>query len=249
MNTVRPPDEHYFQVMADSAPSHWWYTARRALFEQLLAGLVPRGATALDVGCGTGETMALLHQLGATRVAGTDISEDALAHARGRGAGGTVMAALAERLPCADGRVDVLVSSDVLEHLTDDRVALTEYRRVMRPGATLLVTVPSYRWLWSELDERAGHHRRYRLGELTEAVGACGFAVQRASYFFSFLVPPAIAIRRTPLGRLTPATDEDASGGPLATAVLSRLAAGERQLLRRRDLPFGLSAVVVATAS
>ena len=61
----RQPGREYFEVMAHSAGSHWWYRARRALFAELLGGLVPAGATAIDVGCGTGETIALLRALGA----------------------------------------------------------------------------------------------------------------------------------------------------------------------------------------
>ena len=179
--------------------------------------------------------------------AGTDLSEDALAYARHHPQG-SVLAAAAEQLPFADGCADLLVSSDVLEHLDDDRVALREYRRVLRPGGLLLVTVPSYQSLWSDHDERAGHRRRYRLSELTTTVGSARFRVERASYFFSYLVPPALAVRRTPLGRLTADTDEEASAGRIASAVLSRLGAVERALLRRRSIPFGLSQVVLASA-
>ncbi len=247
MSTDRQPDAEYFAVMAERATGHWWYVARRELFRQLLAGRVQPGTTALDVGCGTGETMAVLRELGAGRVAGTDLSDDALAYARHHPQG-SVLAATAEQLPFADGCADLLVSSDVLEHLDDDRVALREYRRVLRPGGLLLVTVPSYQGLWSAHDERAGHRRRYRLSELTSAVESTRFRVERASYFFSYLVPPALAVRRTPLGRLTADTDEEASAGRVASAVLSRLGAAERAVLRRRSLPFGLSQVVLASA-
>jgi ubiquinone/menaquinone biosynthesis C-methylase UbiE len=240
------PGADYFAVMADAAAGHWWYVARRALFRDLLTGRVPAGGTVLDIGCGTGETMALLRELGAARVAGTDLSDHALAHARSRG--GPVAAALAEALPFPSACADVLVSADVIEHVDDDRVALREYRRVLRPGGTLLVTVPSYAWLWCEHDDRAGHRRRYRLTELRDAVHGGGFRVERSSYYFSFLVPPAAALRRTPLRRLTSGTDEEASGGALAGRVLGGLATAERRFLRHRTVPFGLSQMVLATA-
>jgi SAM-dependent methyltransferase len=247
---VRPghqPDAGYFAVMADHAADHWWYRSRRSLMALLLDGAVPAGGTALDVGCGTGETMALLRRLGATTVAGTDLSDDALAHARRRGGTATAMAALAEQLPFADACADVLVSTDVLEHLDDDRRAVREYGRVLKPGGRLLVTVPAYGWLWSAADDRAGHRRRYARHQLAAVVAAEGFTVDRATHFFSFLVPPAVVIRKTPLGRLTADTDEDASGGPLVGRVLSGLAAAERRVLRRHRIPIGLSMVVLAT--
>ena len=82
MRPDRQPQAEYFEVMAHSASTHWWYEARRALFAQLLSGRIPPGATALDIGCGTGETLALLRSLGAKRVAGTDLSAHALGHAK-----------------------------------------------------------------------------------------------------------------------------------------------------------------------
>ncbi len=251
MNAVMPghqPGREYFEVMAESAGGHWWYQARRALFSDLLDGLVPTGGTAIDVGCGTGETLTVLRALGAARAAGTDLSADALLAATANGEA-AVTRALAEQLPFPDRCADVLVSSDVLEHLDDDRLALREYRRVLRPGGTLLVTVPSYQWLWCHLDERAGHRRRYRLGELCDAVAGSGFDISSRSHYFSFLVPPAAVLRRTPLGRLSPATDEDASDGPLVSRAMLALSSAERRLLRRRAIPVGLSQFVLARAA
>ena len=73
--------------------------------------------------------------------------------------------------------------------------------------------------------------------------------MQRRSHYFSFLVPPAALLRRTPLGKLGPATDEEASSGALVGAALMALSATERRLLRHRTIPFGLSQFVLATAT
>lgn len=241
------PDAEYFAVMAAHAAQHWWYRSRRELISLLLNGAIPPGATALDVGCGTGDTMAVLHGLGATTVAGTDLSGEALRYARHHRGRATVLASRAEQLPFADACADVVVSTDVLEHLDDDHRAALEYRRVLKPGGRLLVTVPAYRWLWSAADDRAGHRRRYARNELPAVIAAAGFTVDRRTHFFSFLVPPALLIRKTPLGRLAPGTDEDASGGPLVGGMLSALAAVERRVLTRHALPLGLSVAVLAT--
>jgi ubiquinone/menaquinone biosynthesis C-methylase UbiE len=243
------PQEAYFDVMAENAGEHWWYRARRELLRDLLDGKVRRGGVAIDVGCGTGEVMALLHDAGAGVVAGTDLSPHALGHAAGRVEHGSLLASRAEQLPLADSCADVVVSLEVIEHLDSDLVALAEYRRVLRPGGTLLVTVPAYESLWSEHDEWAGHRRRYSAGQLTRAVGRAGFEVERTTYYFSFLVPPAFLVRRTPLRRLVNTTDEAASSSPLVTKVMAGAAKAERALLRRFDhLPFGLSIAAVAVA-
>ena len=50
----------------------------------------------------------------------------------------------AVQLPFADGSFDRVIASEVLEHIVDDRAALAEFARVLRPGGTLAATVPSF---------------------------------------------------------------------------------------------------------
>jgi ubiquinone/menaquinone biosynthesis C-methylase UbiE len=244
------PDQAYFDVMAANSDRHWWYRARWNLVAELLDGLVPPAATAIDVGCGTGEVLALLADAGAQRIVGSDLSTDALGYAAGRAGGGALLVSRAERLPFPPACADVVVSLEVIEHLDSDIAALREFRRVLRPGGTLLVTVPAYESLWGDHDDWAGHRRRYGAGQLTRTIGRCGFEVTRTSYYFSFLVAPAFVVRRTPLRRLVTSTDEEASSSPLGDRVLSGAARFERAVLRRVGrLPFGLSILAVARAS
>jgi SAM-dependent methyltransferase len=136
---------------------------------------------------------------------------------------------------------------DVLEHVADDRAALREYHRVVEPGGVAVLMVPAYQWLFSDHDRRACHHRRYSARALAERTEEAGFVVERAGYFHSFLVPPAVLLRRTPLHRLQRGTDEEASGGSaLVGRVCGALAAAERRLARRRGVPAGLSVALVA---
>lgn len=244
------PDATYFDLMAAHSAEHWWYQARWQLVGQLLKGRVPQGGVAIDVGCGTGEVVQLLAAEGARVVAGTDLSGHALAHAQPRVAGhGSLIAADAECLPFPTGRADVLVSLEVIEHVDSDLAALREYRRVLRKGAILLVTVPSYESLWAPHDDRAGHRRRYGLGQLARTVGRAGFEVHRTSYYFSFLVPPAYVVRRTPLRRLAGDADEELSSSPILGRVMAGAARAERAWLGRgHRLPFGLSILALASA-
>ena len=65
----------------------------------------------------------------------------------------------------------------MLEHLDDDRAALAELRRVVRPGGALVVTVPAHPRLWSRHDELNHHRRRYTRASLRAAAGAGGWEV------------------------------------------------------------------------
>jgi SAM-dependent methyltransferase len=243
------PDDDYFEMMAEVAEQHWWYRSRRRLLARLLAGRLRADGVALDVGCGTGETLTALEAAGAGTAIGTDLSPLALAlgaRARGRR---TVAVALAEGLPFADDRADCIVAMDVIEHLDDDVLALRELLRVARPGATVYLTVPAYQFLWSEHDVRAAHRRRYTASMLERSARAAGIDVERISYYNSFLVVPAVLLRRTPLRRLGRDTDEETSMmHPLVDRLFLALARLEQRWLVRHRVPFGLSIVLVGRA-
>jgi SAM-dependent methyltransferase len=243
------PDDDYFACMAATAGGHWWYVARRNLVADALGGRLPLGSVALDVGTGTGEFLDTLTELGAGLALGTELSQPAIATAVSAPEQRIVLRSVAEHLPVADGSVDRLTSLDVIEHLDDDLLVVREFRRVCTSGARVVITVPAYQSLWSEHDDRAAHRRRYRRRQVCDVVTAAGFTVERSSYCFSFLVPPAWLLRRTPLRRLVTVTDEEVSSpGGLVDRALGALAAVERWWLRRWTLPFGLSIIVVASA-
>jgi ubiquinone/menaquinone biosynthesis C-methylase UbiE len=248
---VSPPqlDERYFDVMATQAQVHWWYRARRALVGELLAGEIPAGARVIDVGCGTGDNLGALESAsGGGPVVGVELSPYAVCHAP-RSARGAVRVgvARAEHLPFPEACADLVTSMDVIEHLDDD-AALADYHRVLRPGGTLLLTVPAYQWLWSDHDVWAAHLRRYNRSTLVAVAERSGFEPRRVTYFNSFLVPPAAVLRRTPARHLVKGEqDEVGATSPTVARVMTGLASLERRWARHRPVPFGLSIACVAT--
>ena len=237
------PDAAYFDTMARHARTHWWYQGRRSLVRDTLRRFTIPDGHVLDVGCGTGDNMEMLAEVVGRPVVGTDLSAHALRHA----ARGRTEIALAEHLPVATATCGLVASMDVVEHLDDDLVGLREYRRVLVPRGLLLLTVPAYQWLWGEHDVRAAHRRRYRVGGLVSVVEAADFEVVHTTYYNSFLVPPAAALRRTPLRRFVSETDEEVGNtSPFVSKVMTRLSNVERRLALRGWVPFGLSILLVA---
>src|SRR5947207_12474119 len=97
-----------------------------------------------------------------------------------RGCAGTVQGD-ATRLPFADGAFDRIIAAEVLEHIPDDRIAMGELVRVLRPGGSIAVTVP--RWFpellnWALSDEYhnvpGGHIRIYRHSTLVDRLRDAG---------------------------------------------------------------------------
>ena len=112
----------------------------------MLAGVL-RGLTGpaviIDVGCGDGSALAVAAGLNPEhRFAGVDWSSGALRQARALGL--TVLRGdVAPGLPVADGAADVVIMSELIEHLVDPDGAVAEVRRVLRPGGSLLLSTPN----------------------------------------------------------------------------------------------------------
>ena len=215
---------------------HWWFRGRRRLLWALLrrSGM-PASPRILDAGCGTGANLAEFGRLG--EAWGVDPAPEALAACRARGLENVEQATLGA-LPFADGSFDLLLATDVLEHVRDDGAALRELRRVAAPGALLLVTVPAHPRLWSAHDEALHHVRRYRRRELLERVRAAGWDVEVATWWNAVLLPPIAAARV--LGRGA-GTDHDRTPSWADRALEAPLRLEARLVARGADLPAGLS--------
>lgn len=106
---------------------------------------LPRSARVLEIGAGGGFALAAMQRMGFRWLLGLDLTATSLAAARQRVPGARLLAADAERLPLRDQSVDVVLSSDVVEHLPDLDAHLAEVARVLRPGGHYLIKTPSRR--------------------------------------------------------------------------------------------------------
>jgi ubiquinone/menaquinone biosynthesis C-methylase UbiE len=224
---------------------YWWFVSRRELVDALIHRLrLPPNPVIVDVGCGTGATAALLRKYGT--VVGVDISRLALAWSQKRGLKNLLLAA-AEQLPVASRSVDVIVATDILEHLDDDVAVLREFHRALKPGGYVVVTVPAYRILWSEHDLALMHRRRYVAGVLAKRCRTAGFQIVRLTYALFFLFPLALAMRlfkRNP----PPGKEPEAQLPPFPlwlNRLLIRFQRIETALLAHLRFPWGVSVVAV----
>jgi SAM-dependent methyltransferase len=235
-------DRRVYEQMQAVEEDHWWFRGRRAVIAAVLQPVVAAGGLVLDAGCGSGGNLEVYSDIGP--VMGVDTAADALASARRRGYRGVGVASLAG-LPFRDGAFDVVGATDVVEHVADDLGALRELRRVTRPGGHLLVTVPAYQWLWSDSDVQLGHFRRYTRGRITARCRSAGWAVTRASYFNTTLLPAIAAVRSARQRRGQPmAATELEQTGPLANRVLRWPMAAEARVIGTGfGLPAGVSII------
>jgi SAM-dependent methyltransferase len=242
-------EDHVYRQLYELEDGHWWFRGRRAVLWSLVRrAALPEAPRILDAGCGTGRNLAEFGRLGSAQ--GVDPSPQAIAFCRSRGLADVTEAGV-EQLPFADASFDLILATDVLEHVPRDDLALAELRRVAAPGASLLVTVPAYQWLWSQHDDSHHHLRRYTAARLRARLLPAGWRPAVETYFNTALLPPialvrAVARRRAPRnGR----TDYQLTGGALNT-LLALPMRGEAALIARgARLPAGVSIGMVCEAS
>jgi len=139
-NYERIASDHLYHMAQTGAnpfiSEHLWRDS-----EALTAGLVRKysapGARILDVGCGLAR---LLEQFRELERYGMDISPDYLEHAQRKGV--DVCLARVEDMPYREGFFDIVVCTDVLEHVFDLDLACRQILRVLRDGGVLVVRVP-----------------------------------------------------------------------------------------------------------
>jgi SAM-dependent methyltransferase len=229
---------------------HWWYRGRRRIVVDVVAALpLPPQPQILDAGCGSGRNMVELSGFGTA--VGLEPSRRGAEVARARGVGDVVVAGI-DTMPFDDSRFDLITCLDVLEHIEDDRGALRQLRRVARPGAVLLVTVPAYPLLWSSHDELNRHCRRYTRAELLRRAFEARWRPLRTTYFNALLLPVAAVWRlgeRLRPGR-APATSELKRTPAALDWLMEQPLRAEAALLRSgRRIPAGLSLVGVFEAA
>lgn len=98
----------------------------------------------LDIGGGRSGLASLLYP--GSRIIALDSDPTFADDRHNRKPGVTFVCADATRLPFADASFDLVSMFDVIEHIPDDRRAICEALRVLRPGGHLLVTTPNERW-------------------------------------------------------------------------------------------------------
>jgi SAM-dependent methyltransferase len=95
----------------------------------------------------------------------------------------------------ADGSFDFVFTLNVLEHIEDDQTSLCRLATKLARGGRLLIYVPAFRCLWTSLDERVKHYRRYRRAGLERLARSVGLSVCKTRYVDSLGFFAALAFR------------------------------------------------------
>lgn len=225
--------------------THWWFVGRRALFAELFRDMGPRPDwRVLEIGSGTGANLSALDALGVNQVIACDLSAEALQYSR-RNRKGLFAIADAAHLPFKAGTFDLIMATDVIEHLDNDRAALEELARLLKPGGRFILTVPAIPALWGPQDIVAHHRRRYQRQSFFELVTNARLQILTCFYFNYLLFVPIWAARKLLLAFGIAVQSENAINTALINRVLTWLFLADVRFARRLQVPFGVSLCAV----
>jgi SAM-dependent methyltransferase len=206
---------------------HWFYRGKRDLtrwwIERELGKVGPHD-TVLDAGAGTGEFVReLLATNQPPKVIGVEYAAEGRRIAKELNGiellEGSILA-----LPLESSSVRVAVALDVLEHVENDSLALSELIRVVQPGGLVIVNVPAFQLLWSDWDVVLGHYRRYSMEMFKTLIeGQRTVNVRYLSYVNVFAFPLILMYRAVARILKPKKRAEDQIPGPVLNSLLYSL--------------------------
>lgn len=228
--------------------------SRRQALAALRRWLPSGGKTILEVGSSSGYMIA---DLCADRpddiVIGSDYVLEPLQNLARRQPGVPLLRFDLTCAPLPDGSLDALIALNVLEHIEDDRKAVGEIHRMLKPGGIVLIELPAGGKLYDFYDAAWMHHRRYDLPQVTSLLRDAGLEIVHANHMGCALYP-AFAWTKRRNQRLSLAAGQErlqrALAANHASAALNIpmgwLMAAEAWLGRFISYPFGIRNFTVA---
>lgn len=178
-----------FAQLATLEAKNFWFRSRNHLLIWALQHYFPHATTLLEIGCGTGYVLSGIGKaLPQLTLYGSELFTVGLGFAAQRLSRAEFFQMDARKLPF-ENEFDIIGAFDVLEHIKEDTIVLTEMYRAVHQGGGIILSVPQHPWLWSQADDYAHHVRRYRAPELKAKVENTGFKVIRMTSFVSLLLP------------------------------------------------------------
>jgi SAM-dependent methyltransferase len=236
---------NYFQIEDNS----FWFKHRNSVILDLIKNFPPRDYI-FDIGGGNGFVAKSLKEHGYNSFL-VEPGIQGVKNAQKRGIS-DILCSTFEDAQFHEGSISAIGIFDVLEHIEYDLEFLKKIYWHMKPEGLLYITVPSYRSLWSQEDDSAGHYRRYTLKSINKVLIESGFRIKYKSYFFSFLPIPILLFRTLPFKlinsrKLNRPTNEHFQEKGLLGSIIKFVLKKERLRLNNlKNIPFGGSCVVVA---
>jgi 2-polyprenyl-3-methyl-5-hydroxy-6-metoxy-1,4-benzoquinol methylase len=216
----------------------WWEKARREIVQQCMKKVITRDVNILEIGAGYGSMTGMLSNFGTVNA--IEPYADAVSYLQAKLKVKTYLGTFESFNETQ--RYDLITCFDVLEHIEDDKKALSKMAALVNDKGFLVLTVPAYKFLWNRHDEINHHYRRYSKKELLKKIPR-DLSIKKISYFNTLLFPMAI------LDKLVLSKNKRSysfNPNSVVNRILYRIFSAEKTILRFLNLPFGVSILLIA---
>jgi SAM-dependent methyltransferase len=240
------PDARTSQALAQAEEAHFWHRSRNEYIEGQLRthGIAPP-MRLVELGCGGGCVLSHLASRG-YRMTGIEGHLELGARAALRAPQAQIMVHDLElgAPPDLANDHDAALLCDVIEHLDSPAAALALAGSMVRRGGLVVGTVPALRFLWSRVDEVAGHKVRYQRRDLARLLSRVpGLDLVQVAYFNMAHVPLMWATRRRLPQGATEVSEQNLKPPPrVVNELLYRLSRAEHELAARAPAAWPLGA-------
>ncbi|UEG50583.1 class I SAM-dependent methyltransferase [Ferruginibacter lapsinanis] len=187
-----PAEAH--RLTRELEDASFWYRHRTTMIIKALQKYVTGKPVIYDLGGGNGPvTKALMNEEYPCVL--VEAMPDAIIIANERNIEATIQSSIQDFKQTS---LPVVVLADVLEHIEDDAAVLKQLYEQIISGGTIIITVPAFEHLTTDIDKEIGHYRRYRINDLSKKLMNAGFVVSHKTYFFSLLYLPFLLFRVLP---------------------------------------------------
>jgi hypothetical protein len=175
------------------AENSWFYRSRSFAIQRILAKFKAHNEKICEVGAGYGAMCPTLKPFGS--VMAFEPEAEARKHCADKCDSVFAGSSMSDLIQENKGRFSLVTILDVIEHVETDIQFAQELKELLSTDGHMLVTVPAYQWLWSELDDVAMHYRRYTRPQIVNILEKAGFEIEYASYWNAMLLIPAAIVR------------------------------------------------------
>ncbi|WP_028664810.1 class I SAM-dependent methyltransferase [Runella zeae] len=240
----------YYQEYYAIEREHWWFLVRNQILMNHLRQNLPfkRPLQILNIGVATGRTSELLMEFG--NVKSVEYDQECYEFTKANVPIDIVQGSILE-LPFESEKYDLVCAFDVIEHVEDHTLAVSEMKRVCKPEGLVSVTVPAFMFLWNQHDEVNHHVRRYDMRMLKKIFEGDGKIVFNTYFNFWLFFP--IAFFRL-LSKILPlhqrkieeaGSDFTIMNGPIFQKIFKTIFKTEDWLIQRKIRLFvGVSALL-----
>ena len=215
--------------------NHWWFQARKKILETVIKrNISKKNINILDFGSGSGVNVKMLSRYGHVSIYEPHAITRKYLRKKFNSKKYSVINKYIER------KYDLILLADVLEHIKDDKRIIKKLNKTLKKNGFILITVPSYKILFSKKDLILGHYRRYSKKEVLNLFG--NLKTVKLTFFNSILFfPISFIILFFKFLKIDFIDEVEKSPNKIVNFILFKIFIIERKLINHCNLPFGIS--------